>query len=124
MRGEELEESLVVDVILEKLNSPEIKHYGKYLHASTALILHHARPTSTSIYMYMHMYMLYSFKMTKYILFEVIHVHIHVHVCRSTCLISSMYSARLRVRWAAISRATLEVSPRAGAAPAGSRLAS
>lgn len=37
MRGEELDETFVVDIILEKLNSPEIKHYG-------------------TLYMYMHMY--------------------------------------------------------------------
>lgn len=28
LQGEELEESFVAEIILEKLNSPEIKHYG------------------------------------------------------------------------------------------------
>lgn len=31
LRGEELDESFVMDVILEKLNSQEIKHYGMYM---------------------------------------------------------------------------------------------
>ena len=30
LRGEELDESFVMDVILEKLNSQEIKHYGMW----------------------------------------------------------------------------------------------
>ena len=31
LQGEELEESFVAEIVLEKLNSPEIKHYGRWL---------------------------------------------------------------------------------------------
>ena len=71
LRGEELEESFVVDVILEKLNSPEIKHYGK-LHTSTALMLHQDQ--------HLHMWMHHSFQITKY------NIPLFVHSNSYTCM--------------------------------------
>ena len=38
LQGEELEESFVIDIVLEKLNSPEIKHYGTYMHVCVGIV--------------------------------------------------------------------------------------
>ena len=32
LNGEELDESFVAEIIVDKLNSPEIKHYGQWLY--------------------------------------------------------------------------------------------